>query len=71
VAIDLAPQVGLESACKRKRKDLQNTAGNVSTWKAVVVHVNGSQMDHKIFADSTPTVPRAEYLNEMHKKRHL
>jgi hypothetical protein len=64
-------EMEIESALKRKRKDLQSTAGNVSTWKALVVHVNGSQMDRKIFADSTPTVPRVEYLNEMHKKRHL
>lgn len=36
---------GFESALKRKCKYLQSTAGNLSTWKAVVVHVNGSQKD--------------------------
>jgi len=33
-------EMGIESALKRKRKDLQGTHGNVSTWKAVEVHVN-------------------------------
>jgi hypothetical protein len=40
VLSEMAPQVGLESTVKRKRKDLQSTDGNESTSKAAIVPVN-------------------------------
>jgi hypothetical protein len=51
-------EMGIESALKRKCKDLQSTAGNVSTWKATVVHVNGSQMDRRNSTRNVRNVPK-------------
>jgi hypothetical protein len=45
--IEMRREMGIESALKRKCKHLQSTAGNESTWKAVVIYVNGSQMDRR------------------------
>jgi hypothetical protein len=42
----LAERVGFEFTRKRSFNNIENTAGTVTQWKAVVSSANGSQTDH-------------------------
>ena len=43
---NMAERVGFEFTRKRSFNNIENTAGNVKQWKAVVGSTNGSQTDH-------------------------